>query len=99
MTQRITTAILKNRLDILNGVFGYDREPYTRDTQGNLKVNRGTFVIDSAYGGHRLCQKINSAGGESSLSPRGTARETYDIINAWIDSAEQMRQAISGNNF
>ncbi len=94
MTQRITKATLQKRLDLLNDVFGYDREPYRRDTQGNVKGNHGTFIIDSAYGGHRLSQMSCSSGGtgERDLSPRGTARETYDIVNAWIDAGEQMKR-------
>ncbi len=94
MTQRITMAILQKRLDILNDVFGYDLEPYTRDSQGNVKGNHGTFVLNSAYGGHRLSQMVCFSGGtgERDLSPRGTARETYDVINAWIDAGEQMKR-------
>jgi len=96
MTQRITKAMLQKRLDVLNDVFGYDREPYTEDpgTFPYIKGNHGTFIIDSAYGGHRLCQMACSNGGtgERDLSPRGTARETYDIINAWIDAGEQMKR-------
>ena len=93
MTQRITIAMLQKRLDILNDIFGYDREPYTRDAQGNIKGNHGTFVIDSAYGGHRLSQMacVWGSTGQRNLSPRGTARETYDIVNAWIDAGEQMK--------
>lgn len=94
MTQRITKAMLQKRLDILNDVFGYDREPYHHDAQGNIKGNHGTFIIDSAYGGYRLSQMSCPDGGtgERDLSPRGTARETYDIINAWIDAGEQMKR-------
>jgi len=94
MTQRITKAMLQKRLDTLNDVFGYDREPYYRDAQGNIKGNHGTFIIDKAYGGYRLSQTACSNGGtgERDLSPRGTARETYDIINAWIDAGEQMKR-------
>ena len=96
MTQRITKAMVKNRLAILNDVYGYDREPYARDEQGNIKGNHGTFIIDSAYGGHRLSQMACPRGGtiERDLSLRGTARETYDIINAWIDEGEQMKRKL-----
>jgi hypothetical protein len=96
VTQRITKTMLKKRLDILNDVFGYDREPYMRDLQGNVKGNQGTFIIDSAYGGHRLAQMSCSRGGtgELDLSPRGTTRETYDTVNAWIDASEQMKRKI-----
>lgn len=98
MTQRITKAMLQKRLDILNDVFGYDREPYTKSPipsdRNRIKGNHGTFIIDSAYGGHRLSQMscYSDGTGERDLSPRGTARETYDIINAWIDSGEQMKR-------
>ncbi len=96
MTQRITKAMLQKRLDILNDVFGYDREPYPYEIpeeKKGIKGNHGTFIIDSAYGGHRLSQMACAWGGtgERDLSPRGTARETYDIINAWVDAAEQMK--------
>ena len=96
MAQRITKAMLKKRLDILNDVFGYDREPYDRDAQGNIKGNHGTFILDSAYGGYRLSQMACSNGGtgERDLSPRGSLRQTYDIINAWIDAGEQMKRKI-----
>ena len=94
MTKRITKAMMQRRLDILNDVFGYDREPYNRDEKVNIKGNYGTFIIDSAYGGYRLSQMSCPDGGtgERDLSPRGTARETYDIINAWIDAGEQMKR-------
>ena len=100
MTQRITKAILQKRLDILNDVFEYNREPYTKapipSNRNHIKGNHGTFVIDSAYGGHRLSQMACSSGGtgERDLSPRGTKRETYDTINAWIDAGEQMKRKL-----
>ncbi len=99
MTQRITKAMLQKRLDILNDVFGYDREPYSYEIpeeKKGIKGNQGTFIIDSAYGGHRLSQMSCAWGGtgERDLSPRGTARETYDIVNAWIDAGEQMKRKL-----
>lgn len=99
MTQRINKAMLQKRLDILNDIFGYDREPYSYeipDEKKGIKGNHGTFIIDSAYGGHRLSQMACPRGGtiERDLSLRGTARETYDIINAWIDAGEQMKRKL-----
>ena len=71
MTQRITQSMVKNRLAILNDVFEYDREPYAKDSQGNIKGNHGTFILDSAYGGYRLSQMAcpNGGTGERDLSP------------------------------
>ena len=99
MPQRINKAMLQKRLDILNDIFGYDREPYSYeipDEKKGIKGNHGTFIIDSAYGGHRLSQMACPRGGtiERDLSLRGTARETYDIINAWIDAGEQMKRKL-----
>ena len=97
MTQRITKAMLQKRLDILNDIFGYDREPYSYEIPEEfkgIKGNQGTFVIDSSNGGHRLSQISCAWGGtgERDLSPRGTLRETYDIVNGWIDAGEQMKR-------
>lgn len=93
MAQRITQAMVKKRLAILNDVFGYDREPYSGNW-GSIKGNHGTFILDSAYGGYRLAQMAcpNGGTGERDLSPRGSLRQTYDIINAWIDAGEQMKR-------
>lgn len=94
---RITRTQVQNRLDILNDIFGYDRKPYSYEVpeeKKGLKGNHGTFVLDCAYGGYRLCQMSCPHGGtgERDLSPRVPLRQVYNIINAWIDSGEQMKR-------
>lgn len=93
--ERITVTHLRARVDALNDLFGYPRDAYApeRDAHCALIANAGTFTLDGAYGGWRLCQMC-PGGGERDLTPRGTARETYAAINAFIRGAEQMRDAI-----
>lgn len=43
----------------------------------------GCFQLDCAYGGYRVVQLCNDAGGQSDISPRGTARETLEFIRAF----------------
>lgn len=95
MSNRITKAHLRSRIETLNALFGYPNEPYAeqRDERGGLVANAGTFTLDCAYGGYRLCQMC-AGGGERDLTRRGTARETYDQITAYIAGATAMRRHI-----
>lgn len=94
MTNRITKTMLRNRIAILNDMFNQPNDPYAeeRDAHGRLTANAGTYVLDCAYGGYRLGQMCKG-GGERDITPRGTARETYDAINAFIAGVEAARAA------
>ena len=94
MTNRITKTMLRNRIALLNAMFNQPNDPYTdeRDDHGRLTANAGTYVLDCAYGGYRLGQMCKG-GGERDITPRGTARETYDAINAFIAGVEAARAA------
>ncbi len=94
---RITRTQVQKRLDILNDIFGYEREPYSYEIpeeKRGLRGNHGTFVLDCAYGGYRLSQMSCKQGWPSQrdLSPRVPLRQVYDIINAWIDASDQMKR-------
>lgn len=93
MSDRITTKHLHAAIDRLNDLFGYPREVYaeTRDERGGLVANDGTFTLDAAYGGYRLCQMCQG-GGERDITGRGTAREAYDQIRAYTYGAAAMRK-------
>lgn len=70
MTDRITTAQLKRQLALLNL-----NENGTRDDRAT-----GSYHIESAYGGVKLCQLLES-GGSSEITPwRLTKRELYQVI-------------------
>ena len=105
MTQRITKNTLYSRIKTLNALFGYSQRAYAQDSLGNysrsenggLVANANTFILDCAYGGYRLCQMCKG-GGERDITPRGTARETYDCINAFIYGAEAMLHRSMGKS-
>lgn len=90
MTTRITEKQLLSKVATLNDLFGYERTVYTRQEDGNVTTNIGTFVLDQSYGGYRLCQVANRSGAERELTARGTARETYSAITAFINGAHLM---------
>ena len=97
MADRITVTQLRARVARLNDLFDYPRDPYgeNRDERGGLVANAGTFTLDGAYGGWRLCQMCKG-GGERDLTGRDTARATYDAINAFIAGAEAMQRKLQG---
>jgi hypothetical protein len=93
MADRITVTHLRARVAALNSLFGYSGDAYAeaRGPDGGLVANAGTYTLDGAYGGWRLCQMC-AGGGERDITGRGTARETYDAINAFMGGAEAMRR-------
>lgn len=92
MADRITKNHLHRLIAQLNWQFGQDAEAWRRDENGNLRATPGVFVLDCAYGGYRLCRITNEGGGERDLTPRGTARETYDNIRAFMAGAEAAKE-------
>ena len=93
MPERVTLQRLGDAVDRLNDVFGYPRDAYleSHDDKGWLVANAGTFTLDAAYGGYRLCQMCRG-GGERDITGRDTARVTYDLIKAYTDGAMAMKR-------
>jgi hypothetical protein len=85
MAQRITKKDLYAQIELLNQTFGYRTEAWTKGLDGRYYANPNTYVLDCAYGGYRLGQLCNEGGGERDISPRGTARETYYWIKAFME--------------
>ena len=77
MTNRITKKDLHKRIERLNGLFGYESDALPH-----------CFRLDCAYGGYRVARLCANGSGESDVSPRGTARETYWHIHMLIAGAE-----------
>ena len=65
----------------------------------NRVANTDTYTLDAAYGGYRLCQRTAFGGGERDLSDRASGRETYSVINAFINGFEAavLARAIADN--
>ena len=95
MTNRITVKHLRAKIDTLNDLIGFPREPYGRDEKGQLGASIGTFVLDQANGGYRLCQIVSNGGAERDLTLRGTARETYEAISGVITGVRLARIPVS----
>ena len=82
MSNRITITHLRRAIDALNTDCGMPTQVWTR--QGNDNVAHvGCYVLDAAYGGYRLCQIVNPAGGERDITPRYGAAAAYDLIHAY----------------
>lgn len=95
MTNRITVKLLKAKIDTLNDLLGFPREAYARDAGGKLGASIGTFVLDQANGGYRLCQIVSNGGAERDLTLRGTALETYEAISGVITGVCLARTPVS----
>jgi hypothetical protein len=99
MTNRITIKQLDSRVETLNDLFGYEPEPYgPRGEDGRHTINVGTFVLDINGQGSRLCQMVGPQGGQRDLTLRGTARQTYEAIGAFITGARYMKTDLTGEN-
>lgn len=92
---RITPAIVRARISLLNGMFGLDDDAvYIRNDSGNLVPNVGAFFLDKNDGGYRL-ERVTEGGGATNVSPRGKAREVYEFVNGMIEGAYMMGKYVA----
>lgn len=85
MSYRITKKDLENVAEHLNHITGNPDKPYYRDNDGKYHANIGCYVLDWAYGGVALDRISTEGGGVTEIIGRGTKRETYYAIHAFID--------------
>jgi hypothetical protein len=85
---RINQANLYALLRRINATTGNQEEPWTQQEDGTFKANPGTYVLDWAYGGVQLAQLVNESGGERNITGRGTKRETYHRMLAFLTGLE-----------
>ena len=90
MTNRITTAMLESKIAYLNELVGANPEPYTKQPDGSLRANIGTYSLDGAYGGWCLSRMVNETGGSSTPLNTGyvSKRELYDAIRVFVLGVE-----------
>jgi len=85
MAYRINQAHLETVLNSINSTLGQRSKAWECDEAGRpLKANVGTYVLDYAYGGVCLAQITNPGGGERNVTQRGTKRETYNAMRAFL---------------
>jgi hypothetical protein len=88
--ERITNKMLNGKVDLLNKLLGQSTESYSKKANGEWAPNPRVFYIGAAYGGYRLERMCNSGSGASDISPRGTKREVYDYVSAFIQGVEEL---------
>lgn len=88
MTHRINKAQLETVLAWINEATGHTTEAWTKDESGRYRSNVGTYALDWAYGGVALVQFCNESGGERNILGRGTKRETYNQMRAFLAGIE-----------
>lgn len=76
---QITKSDLYAVLKRINEITNQQEKAYTNDT-----YNVGTYVLDWAYGGVRLGRITNEHGGQIAVTRRGTKREVYYYMQAFI---------------
>lgn len=84
MSYRINKAHLENVLFHINDVTGNKPEAWTQNEEGKWSANVGTYVLDWAYGGVQLAQLTSEGGGERNITGRGSKRETYWRMQAFL---------------
>ena len=85
---RITRGDLKALLERINKATGHPVAPWGQEPDGKWSASVGTYVLDWAYGGVRLCQLCNESGGERDITQRSTKAETYQRMHAFLAGIE-----------
>jgi hypothetical protein len=88
MAHRINKAQLAAVLALINETTGHSTEAWTKGDDGRFRSNVGTYALDWAYGGVALVQFCNESGGERNITGRGTKRETYNQMRAFLAGIE-----------
>lgn len=92
----MTTAKLtkRDRLDAmvlrLNQRLGLPIEPWFQNVTGGNRANIGNIHLDSAYGGLKLEQMMNDAGGVRTVGSdlRHTPKEMAMVLRAMLDALD-----------
>lgn len=88
---RVRQSDLEARVNRINRTLGLPEEPYKaeRGPNGELQGNPGTYKLDGAYGGWALTRMARDGGtGEATVLTRGSARDLYDRMGAFLDGIE-----------
>ena len=86
--ERITESNLKALVLRINEATGSPVETYTKQPDGTYKAQVGNYHLDFAYGGVALDRMFNEGGGVSVIIGRGTKRELWDKMHAFLRGFE-----------
>lgn len=87
---RVTIKQLERLVDIINDDTLNAKEAWTRDNDGT-KANVGTYLLDHAYGGVRLSQICNDAGGQRDITDRVSNGELFRLLHAFLSGHRAAR--------
>jgi len=94
---RITEKQLEVVVDRINQVTGNPAKSWVQVTESSGRVRNvaqiGNYHLDWAYGGVMLCQMMNAGGGIVTITGRGTKRECYDQMQAFLRGIEATKAA------
>lgn len=89
---RITEKHLDGLVSRLNRLMGMPQEPYSKQADGSIKPNAGSYHISHAYGGvclHRMSMQEGCTGVTNPLNTGHiTKRDLYERIYAYIRGIE-----------
>ena len=90
--ERITESNLEALVARINDATGSPSEPYTKQPDGRYLAQIGNYHLDIAYGGYALDRMVNEGGGVSVIIGRGTKRELWDKMHAFLRGFETARE-------
>ena len=94
---RITEKQLQCVVDRINTVTGNPMNSWEQVTESSGKRRNiaqvGNYHLDWAYGGVMLIQMYNAGGGIVTITGRGTKRECYDQLQAFLRGIEAPKVA------
>ncbi len=73
---------LLNKVDTINKIFNVEARTI------------GAYRLDIAYGGYRLTQLVNGAGGETDISPRLKASEMREYLDGFKKGVRAMGRMV-----
>ena len=89
MSKRIHVRDLAAMSRLINKTLGQELDRYVRCTDGSYSLIKsvGHYYVDYSNGGARL-EQICEGGGSRDISPRGTKRQTYEFMRAFLKGIE-----------
>lgn len=101
---RITIKHLRARCAELNRLAGNPEQVWTSHdvlrpdgtTYTQNRAHIGSYVLDCAYGGYRVCRIVNESGGEATVAPSGyaSARECLTALDALVYATRNAKEAV-----
>lgn len=90
--ERITESNLKALVLRINEATHSPVDAYVKQQDGRYKAQIGNYHLDIAYGGYALDRMVNEGGGVTVVIGRGTKRELWDKMHAFLRGFETAQE-------